>query len=371
MAGPLGSSLTNLKIISSPNLLDLMSPRPTLFFWFIKAFTSHSCSSLDDDQDSFSNRHYPGKRIFNSHLLLRNSLLHLRSSILSPYSSDCSFFAASRGPSRACRGRVSFTTLEGLLEGNTIGHASHGVLALQFLELDRRVLVQELIKREVATSNSDLNLVTHATNHYTLGTKLISAFRFAHEHDLQFLSVRVVVDVLCKLLVDCIVLDRDVDCDARLEIDDILSQCLNFVLAFFHLLKHFKLGGLWLVVFFLELLDVCWSALKLDLQLAFASLHTVMVGFPHVSLLLDVPFLCQSGIQLENCALELNDCLLAFAETKFKLIDLALVVWSLSVHLSGHAFFQSSHIVDVLLLALSHLPLELLDVSLEWVDFLD
>ncbi len=50
----------------------------------------------------------------------------------------------------------------------------------------------------------------------------------AHEHDLEFLAVRIVVDILCKFLVDHVILDWNVDSDSRLEIDNVRFQVLDF-----------------------------------------------------------------------------------------------------------------------------------------------
>ena len=128
--------------------------------------------------------------------------------------SHSSLFAAGGGPGRGSVGRVSLTSQEGLLEGNTVRHSAHRVLTFEFLKLSWSVLVEELVQGEVAAADSDLNLVTNASDHHSLGAKLVSAFGLAHKHDLQLLSVRVVVDVLSQFLVDGVVLDRDVDSDA-------------------------------------------------------------------------------------------------------------------------------------------------------------
>lgn len=47
-------------------------------------------------------------------------------------------------------------------------------------------------------------------------SELINAFRLAHEHNLELLAVRVVIDVLGNTLIDLVVLNGDVDSDARL-----------------------------------------------------------------------------------------------------------------------------------------------------------
>jgi len=91
---------------------------------------------------------------------------------------------------------------EGLVDSNLLLEALHGVLALKFLELSRSVLVQELVNGKVTTTNSDVNLVLVHLDRNLLATELVDTLRLAHEHDLQLLSIGVVIDVLGNTLVD-------------------------------------------------------------------------------------------------------------------------------------------------------------------------
>ena len=102
------------------------------------------------------------------------------------------------------------------MKGHTVGHPTHWVLAFEDLKLRGSVLIKELVDGEEATTNLDLDLVPGALDEDTLGAELVDALGLAHEHDFQLLAVGVVIDVLCQLLVDLVVLDRDVDGDARL-----------------------------------------------------------------------------------------------------------------------------------------------------------
>ena len=75
-----------------------------------------------------------------------------------------------------------------------------------------------------------------------LAAKLVNAFRLAHKHDLELLAVRVVVDVFGDAFINQVVLDRDVDCDAGFQVDNVVAEHidLGFVLmalliAFFQL----------------------------------------------------------------------------------------------------------------------------------------
>ncbi len=146
--------------------------------------------------------------------------------------------------------------MDGLLKGDTVRHATHRVLALENLKLRGSVLVQELVDGKEATTDLDLDLVSGTLDEDALGAELVDTFGLAHEHDLQLLAVGVVIDVLRQLLVDLVVLHWNVDGDARLQVDDVLAQRVNLSLVILHLLQHFELRLLRLVVFLLELTDV-------------------------------------------------------------------------------------------------------------------
>ena len=127
--------------------------------------------------------------------------------------------------------RVRFSALDSFLKGDAVCHASHRVLSLKLFQLSWRVLVKELVQRQEATSDTDLDLILDALDHDALGTELVNSLRLTHEHDLELLAVWVVVDVLGQLLVNHIVFDWDVDCDTRFKVDDILAQLLNLIVC--------------------------------------------------------------------------------------------------------------------------------------------
>ena len=262
------------------------------------------------------------------------------------------------------------TANKGLLDGKALSHATHGVLALESLKLSRRVLVQELVDGQEATTNLDHDLSARDLDVDALGAELVDAFSLAHEHDLQLLSVGVIVDVLGKLDVDSVALLWDVDCDAALKVDDVLAEILDLHLVLLHLLEHLKLGGLRLVEFLLKLGDVGGGALKLDLKLSLADFHAIVVGLPGVSLSFNIRLGVETGVQLQHGARKLNDSLLVQAEGCVELINVGLVFVSLTLHLGGELLLVSGHLVDVLLLTLCHLSLERLDVRFEISDFL-
>ena len=63
-----------------------------------------------------------------------------------------------------------------------------------------------------------LDLVLLDADAYLLLPKLVHALRLAHEHDLQLLTIWVIIDILCQLVVDGVTLDGDVYGNARFKI---------------------------------------------------------------------------------------------------------------------------------------------------------
>lgn len=163
--------------------------------------------------------------------------------------------------------------------------------------------------------------------------ELVDAFRFAHEHDFKFVSVRVVVDVLADPLVDEVVLDRDVDCNSGLEVYDVVAQRFNFglhvvaaALAEFKLLQEFEGSPLSLVELVFELLDVRRCRLQFPLQFLLCLIHLSLVFSGYSQLLLDI-------------LLPLNR-LLHFVDLMLRL--LALLIKSLNLFISFVDFLLQS-----------------------------
>ena len=124
---------------------------------------------------------------------------------------------------------------------------------------------------------------------------MVNTLGLTHEHNLQFLTIRIIVDVLGKLFVDRIVLHRDIDGDAGLEVDDVLAELLNLLirvlhlaLVLLHLLQHLQLSCLRLEELLLQLVNVGGSAFKLLLQLFLAVFHAIVVRFCSLQLLSNV-----------------------------------------------------------------------------------
>ena len=162
--------------------------------------------------------------------------------------------------------------LQRLLHGHLLREPLQRVLALQLLQLGRRVLVQELINTEEAASNSDVDAVLVDADDDALGAELVDALALAHKHDLELLAVGIVVDVLGEPLVHGVVFDRDVHGDARLQIDNVLLQRLDLVqqllileLNRLQLLQKLQRGLLRLVELLLQLDDVGARVLQFSL----------------------------------------------------------------------------------------------------------
>lgn len=86
-----------------------------------------------------------------------------------------------------------------------------GVFALDLLELGRCVLVKELVDAQVAATNANVDLVLVNFYNDSLSAELVDALGLTHEQDLQLLAIWVVVDVLCNLFVNSVILDGDVN----------------------------------------------------------------------------------------------------------------------------------------------------------------
>lgn len=132
-------------------------------------------------------------------------------------------------------------------------------------------MVQELVDREEASANSDVDPIVVDSHVDSFCTELVNALAFSHEHYLQLLALGVVVDVLCEFLVDLIVLDGDVDCDTRLQVDNVGFECINFTFTVLQLLEQF-VGCLVLLVntrFLLYYVVACSIKICHDLRFGF------------------------------------------------------------------------------------------------------
>lgn len=79
-------------------------------------------------------------------------------------------------------------------------------------------------------------ILVHSDIH-SLGTKLVDAITFSHEHDLQLGSFRIVVDILSQFLINSVIFDRNVNRNPLFEFHDVLFECLDLLFSFFQLFE--------------------------------------------------------------------------------------------------------------------------------------
>ena len=103
------------------------------------------------------------------------------------------------------------------------------VSSLDLLKLDSHVLVQELVDCEVSSTDADLKLSLHYANLDPFGTILVLACRFTHEHKLEFVAIREVVDEVSQFAIDGILHDWDVHSDLLLQVDTVDFKSVYFL----------------------------------------------------------------------------------------------------------------------------------------------
>ena len=161
--------------------------------------------------------------------------------------SDGRLFGATDG-----RGFSNTCVHDSLLNCNFLAESLERIVALEFLKLNRRVLVEELVDGQVTTANTNLDVVLLDLDSDTLRAELVDTLGLTHEHDLQLLTLGIVVDVFGEFLVDRIFLHWDVNGDSLLQVDDVLLEACNLNLGVFQLLEHLKAYLVRLVNLFLH-----------------------------------------------------------------------------------------------------------------------
>ena len=154
-----------------------------------------------------------------------------------------------------------------LLDSNLFTESLEWIFSLKFLELNWGVLIKELIKGKISSSNSNLDIVLLNLDSNSLGTKLVNTFRLSHEHDLEFGSFRVVVNELGKLSVNRIILNWNVNSDSLFQVNDVLLKSLNLNLSILELFQKLKRCLVGLVHFFFEGNNVVGGLVKIVLNL--------------------------------------------------------------------------------------------------------
>jgi len=209
--------------------------------------------------------------------------------------------------------------------------ALHWVLALKFFKLNWSVLVQELVNGEETTTDTDVDSVLVNLDQDTLASELVDTLAFTHEHDLQPVPVWVVVDVLSDLLVNLVILDWDVDSDARLQVDDVVAENLNLALHFFNRafrlgqqLKQLELLLLNLKELLLKVLDVLESLTMALLKLSLLFKEDLPMFMLGVTLTLNVLVSLEHVLQFSDSGISECDVTLQVLNELVELVNLGL-----------------------------------------------
>ena len=131
-------------------------------------------------------------------------------------------------------------SLNSLCHGYPLAEPLKWVPSLEFFQLNWRKLVQKFIDWHVAAANPDQNAALFNPHADFFRAKFIDPTAVPHEHNFEPVAVGVVVDELGHFVVDRVVLDRNVDSDSRLQVNDVGFQglALNFEIS--HLLQQIK-----------------------------------------------------------------------------------------------------------------------------------
>ena len=133
--------------------------------------------------------------------------------------------------------------VENFLNCHLLAEAFKRVSALELLQLQWSVLVQEFVNREISAAHFDLNFVSFDLDLHLTGTELIDSLTLAHEHNLELLAIWVVVDVLSHFLIERTVFDWNVNRDPCLQVNDVGFECFNFELSIAQVCQQIE-GGL-------------------------------------------------------------------------------------------------------------------------------
>ena len=98
----------------------------------------------------------------------------------------------------------------------------NGIFSLELLKLRWSVLIYEFVYTKITSTDTDFDLVFVNSDMNFLGSENVNTLIFSHKPNLELFSVRIVVDVFCKLSVDIVSLDWNIYCNSFFEVDDIL-----------------------------------------------------------------------------------------------------------------------------------------------------
>ena len=165
-----------------------------------------------------------------------------------------------------------------LLHGDTLVETLEWILALETLKLARRVLVQELVDGQVSAAHLDDDFSTLDLDEHALGSELVDTFGLTHEHDLELLTVGIIVNVLRQLRVDRVRLDWDVNSDSGLQVNDVSLKGGNLILEVLDLLEELQTGFVSGKTLKFDALDVLGGLLELNVELLFVSQQTLVLS---------------------------------------------------------------------------------------------
>ena len=126
---------------------------------------------------------------------------------------------------------ADLVAVDSLLHGHLLAEPLQRVLPLELLKLCGSVLIEELVDAEVPTAHTNVDAAMVNLDVDSLGSELVDALALTHEHDLELGPLRVVVNVLGEALVNRVVLDRDVNGNPALEVDDVSLQSVDLLLG--------------------------------------------------------------------------------------------------------------------------------------------
>lgn len=215
---------------------------------------------------------------------------------------------------------------DGLLDGDLLAESLYWVLSLKLLELYRCVLVQELVDREVAAAHSDFDVVLLHFDCDSLGTELIDAFALPHEHYLELGALWIIVDELCQLSVNVVLLDWDVDGNPLLQVHDVLLERLDLNLGILQLFQQLQRRLVCFVDFLFELKDVIRAIFELNSQ-AIPSFLIILLSLEAVvELLLDVLFLLEGLLEGKYLTVSQKDGLFVSLNSDGQLVNSGFVI---------------------------------------------
>ena len=116
-------------------------------------------------------------------------------------------------------GLCCIVPLQCFLDSNFFAESFQRVFPLKLLQLNRSILIEEFINGQKPTSHNDLDFAPLNLDCNTFGAKFINSLGFTHKHDLEFLSFRIVIYVVCKLFVNWVSFYWHINCYSSFQVN--------------------------------------------------------------------------------------------------------------------------------------------------------